>query len=304
MPKLAAARRCVSADNLTVTFEGEGVDEGGMPLEAFLTALAGLRDAMRLMVTHLGGGEPGKPGKPPQWVRDQSSLRLVAIREGSLVTELAPQPVDDEAYEEHLGIRAMREMRAWRDNDRPALPEPVLNKLADMRSGLSAGTRIWLGDTARPRQAEIKPTRPETRPQRTKPEFVDAYLLGWLNEVNWAKKTAQLHEYHGREYVRLRFDEDLQDAMIHFATRYVKIYGIGRFNPDGKWDFVEVNEIVDPRSETFTVDEIKKNPNNPNIKIYDPDKAPTIDIDYEEVLEFIKENRRNRNLSRDRDLDG
>ena len=58
-----------------------------MPVEALVSALQGVQDALQLMVEHLADYRR-KPGKPPKWIKDQSSLQLAATQPGSLVAEL------------------------------------------------------------------------------------------------------------------------------------------------------------------------------------------------------------------------
>lgn len=74
-------------DQICVTIEDPGDAGEGAPVAAVVAALAGVEDAMRLMVEHLGDRQPG-PGRPPNWVRDQSRLRVTAIRPGPAVADL------------------------------------------------------------------------------------------------------------------------------------------------------------------------------------------------------------------------
>ena len=76
---------------LCITFEGPRVREDGLTVDGFVAALEGIQDAMRMTVEHLGDREPG-PGRPPNWVRNQSVLRLAATRNGSFVAELTLAP--------------------------------------------------------------------------------------------------------------------------------------------------------------------------------------------------------------------
>lgn len=299
MPKLidGEARRRISTDNLTITFEGAGIEDAGLPLESFLSALGGLQDAMRLLVVHLGGGEMGKPGSPPKWAREQSALRLVAIHKGSMITELIPRVAEAGPDGEHFGIQAMRALRRQNANGQPALPEQVLNKLGEMSSCLPDGTKVWLGDMAQPRQTEV---RPPPRPAKPPLESEHMLLWGWLKEINWAKNTAQLHEFHGADYIRLRFDKKLKDQMTKLATKHVEVRGHGQFKRDNKLDYLQVEEIEDTRSMTLTMEEYK---NNPNPKIYYPNQTSKVDMDYKEYQEFRKEIRNDRNLSKSREID-
>ena len=51
-------------NRLYLTFEGQHVGESGLPVDAFAHALTGMQDAMRLMVEHLGGRQPGRVNLP------------------------------------------------------------------------------------------------------------------------------------------------------------------------------------------------------------------------------------------------
>ena len=89
------------------------------------------------------------------------------------------------------------------------------------------------------------------------PEKVDALVYGRLMEVNWEKRTAELHRYHD-SHVRLRFDAALDDDMRRLATQHVEVRGEGTFTPDDEWKSIRVTGISSTRSESepFSVEEL------------------------------------------------
>ena len=114
----------------------------------------------------------------------------------------------------------------------------------------------------------------------------DAILFGCLREVNWATGTAQLHD-DGGGYVALRFEPALGDDMRRLATEYVEVRGRGRFDKHDGWTTVEVEQVSSTRSwrEPFDIDAFL---NDPNPKIFDPEKVVTIDISDEEFEDFLR----------------
>ena len=116
------------------------------------------------------------------------------------------------------------------------------------------------------------------------PRSEEALLYGWLREVNWDKRTAQLHDYSD-EYVSLRFDDALDDEMLRLATQYVEVRGKGRFNSRDEWTAVHVEHLSETRSwsEPFDLEVFL---NEPDPKIFDPDKVVTIDLTDEEWEAF------------------
>ena len=152
--------------------------------------------------------------------------------------------------------------------------------------------RFGLNDEA---EVEITPTDDGLLIHRCAPadgaiashgEPEEALLFGWLREVNWATGTAQLHDYGGG-YVPLRFDPALGDDMRRLATEYVEVRGKGRFDQGDGWTSVQVEQVSGTRSwrEPFDIDAFL---NNPNPKIFDPEKVVTIDISDEEFEDFLR----------------
>ena len=116
------------------------------------------------------------------------------------------------------------------------------------------------------------------------PQGEEAVLAGWLKEVNWDRRTAQLHQLRGR-YVRLRFDAALDREMSRLATRYIEVRGCGRLNRNGDWSTVRVDNVCEPRAwhEPFDL-EAFRSPVSP--KTFDPKKIVAIALTDEEWESF------------------
>ena len=130
------------------------------------------------------------------------------------------------------------------------------------------------------------PTKEKQKPDKTKPPVLDepALVEGRLMEVNWAYGTAELH-FNPQRVVPLRFDPALNDDMRRLATQYVEIRGRGRFKDNDEWDIIYVEQITSTRScsEPFDLEAFR---NDPDPKIFDPDKIVTIDLTEEEWEAF------------------
>ncbi len=278
---------------LSVTFEGPRVAEDGVPVAALVAALEGIQDAMRLMVEHLGDRQRG-PGQPPKWIRDQSRLRLAATRPGSFVAELVLEPPPDgRAYLDNFGPQALDTLQSWDGSEDSTLPKAVTDRLYTIPSALPDDTWLWLGGVDDRRRVEIKRRDRGTRPGS---EAEEALLHGWLKEVNWDKRTAQLHQSAGG-YVSLRFDEPLDKEMLGLATQYVEVRGRGRFDKDGDWTTVHAEQLSGARSwrEPFDVDAFL---NDSNPKIFDPEKVVTASEPFD-VDEFIRAIHEGRDVGRE-----
>ena len=128
-------------NRLYLTFEGQHVGESGLPVDAFAHALTGMQDAMRLMVEHLGGRQPG-PGQPPRWVREQSNLQLTTVRPGSLVVELTVAAPDRQLPLENYAEQAVKAIYGWDGSQDSTLPPAVTDRLCDIPSALPADVRV------------------------------------------------------------------------------------------------------------------------------------------------------------------
>ena len=130
------------------------------------------------------------------------------------------------------------------------------------------------------------PTKEKQKSNKTKPAVLDepALVEGRLMEVNWACGTAELH-FIPQRVVPLRFDPVLNDDMHRLATQHVEIRGRGRFKDNDEWDIIYVEQITSTRSwsEPFDLDAFR---NDPNPKIFDPEKVVAIDLTEEEWEAF------------------
>lgn len=274
----------MTRNSLIVTLDKPGADESGVLVEDFQPALEGVTKAVQLMVSHLGGRSPG-PGRVPDWVRDQSRLRITDIRMGSVALGLTLDPPPDRTAQltmESYGEQAVQALCDWDGHEGSTLPPMVTDCLWRAASGLSDGLQMWLGSESEPRSVEIK--RRDT--DRTVPVKVEeeALVQGWLKEVNWATGTAQLHSYAGG-YVRLEFDSSLEEEMLRLATQFVEVEGTGLFSEEGDCKKVMVSDLSGDRSwaEPFDMDAFL---DAADAKIFYPDETLTVDLTDEEWERF------------------
>ena len=276
---------------LFLTFEGPLIGERGVPVDALVSALQGVQDALQLMVERLANYQR-KRGRVPKWIKDQSVLQLAATRPGSFVAELA---LNAEAVgsggEEGYGERALDAFQRWEGGYGSTLPDVVVDRLLRIPSSLPDDLQLWLGDTKFPRRMETIPSYSLAETALDAPEMEDALVHGWLKVVNWDKRTAELHRYGGR-HVKLRFDAAMDDELRRLANRFVEIRGAGRINSNDRWQWVRVEEITEARSGNQPFD-IEAFLNNPNPKIFDPEKVVTASepFDVDEFIRAIRESR-------------
>ena len=268
-------------DQLLVTLDGPGIGETGVPLETFTAVLGRIQGAMRVMVGHLGGLEPS-PGQPPSWMRDQSRMRLTATRSGSFVAQLTLEPSRDGRSDLFgYGPRALGAILGWDGMEDSTLPPMVVDELRQAASSLPSDVQLWPGDDDDSRKVEVGRT---ARVDKLPSQADTALLEGWLKEVNWARRTAQLHQVGG-EYVRLRFDAELDHEMLRLATRYIEVRGRGRFNRNDEWTVVDVEQVRETRSWRQPFD-LEAFHNHPRPKIFDPEKIVGIGLTDEEWESF------------------
>ena len=277
----------MTTTHLNITFEGPQVSAEGVAVDDLQPVLERIQRAVRLMVEHLAGTDG-----TPDLAHKHSELRPVRISPGAanVQLKLAHAPNGQHPHDGY-GPRALRAILDWPNNSSPALPEDVTNQLSSIGAGLSPEiSAVWLGDPNSGQRLEFR------RAERDQPRQVPdakALLYGWLKEVNWAQGTGQLHE-HEAKYVLLRFDTALNHEMHRLATQYVEIRGRGQFNKDDSWHTVHVEQISGTRSwrEPFDLELFH---NNPNPKIFDPDKMGTIDLTDEEWESYNRAIREGRN---------
>ncbi len=225
---------------LIVTLDDSGdPSRNGGGLDDFLRALEGVARAMRLMVEHLGDRET-TPGQPPAWVREQSQLQIAPLIEGSIGAALTYATSKGKQLRiDNYGPQAIDAIRNWDGTEDSTLPAQVTDCLYEAAAGLDDESRVYLGSPEEPKRILVKPRRPASRATAGSEQ---ARLMGWLREVNWDRRTAQLHDFSGG-YVRLRFDTGLAEEMLRLATQYVEVRGEGRFNNHDRWTTVEVHGL-------------------------------------------------------------
>ena len=288
MSALRRQREGAPTNTLSITVDGPGVADGSVPVATLVAALDGAQDAVRLMVEHLGDREHRR-GPPPQWVREQSELRWTRTRPDSVVFDLALEPPQaGQAYLDQFGAQAIAAIQAWDGSEDSTLPSVVTDRLYEAASAVDEGVRLWIGGPEDGPRVEIKR---RDRGASRRPQDEEALLHGWLREVNWDKRTAQLHDY-AEGHVRLRFNAALDDEMLRLATQYVEVRGAGRFGKDGEWTSVQVEQLSETRSSSVPYD-LDAFLNDPNSKSFDPDDMVTTGepFDVDEFLRGIYEAR-------------
>ena len=194
--------------------------------------------------------------------------------------ELEPQTTGQASLDDY-GVRAIAAIRTWDGSEDSTLPRVVTDRLYEAASSVPEDVRLWIGSSDDVQKVEVKRPGPDMRPDR---QVEEALLYGWLREVNWEKRTAQLHDHTG-EYVPLRFASGLHDEMLRLATRYVEVRGEGRFNKHDEWTSVYVDELNETGSwsEPFDLDAFL---DEPNPKLFDSNKVVTIDLSDQEWEAF------------------
>ena len=234
---------------VTVIFEGPAMDDG-VSVADLNETLKRIQTAVRLMASHLAGVRPR--GRPPEWLRRQSSLRLMAVFPGSFRASLA---LPDVPYGgENYGAQALDAILELDENAGRRLPPRVARSINDIGRSLSSDVwQVTLADPAGRRQVVIDRARRPPRPARVphNPPMtaaMEALLYGRLLEINWQNGTAQLHRY-GEPVVPLQFESGLNETMRQQATRYVAVRGEGRITTQEEWATVAIREIVAEASE-------------------------------------------------------
>ena len=272
-----------TASKLNVTFEGPDIQKGAS-LDDFQKTLNHVQTAVRRMIQHLRGEESSRLLKS---AKQMGSLRIVGISPGSVVAELElPTPQHGQFGSEKHGQQAIHKILSWEGEDDDSLPKDVAEELQAIGINVSGDVdTVRLGDPDRRRSVTI-PRKPKPIRRRHTSQTVEAILYGSLNEVDWSKRTAQLHRYGEAKHVKLRFDDDISYELRRFATQFVKIRGVGKINKQDKWTYVQVTEIEQTRShdQEFDLDALL---NDPNPKTFNPDTVVRVSEPFD-VEEFIR----------------
>ena len=269
-----------AANRLTITFDGPEIRDHGVPADCVADTLAGIQEALARLTAHLARAEsPEKAASQPDGlVRDQSVLKLKAIRPGSLVLEMERAPTG--AYFHDFGSEALRQLLHSDGTENSGLPPAVTDSLFKVRKGLPERVRVFLGDDDGNRRLELLRATSAPKP-KSEPEPV--FLRGWLKEVNWKERTAQLHGSSG-PHVLLKFEPGMDELMRQLATLHVEVEGSGRFGKADHWSRVTVSEIRATRpAEPFDLDKFLA---KPNLRPIEPDDLVTMDLTDEEWTAF------------------
>ena len=276
-------------NTLHVAFDGPRVNEVGVTFADFYKTIQHLQTALRNMVIDLANIS----GRPPDWVRQESILRLRNTFPGSLGAELllAPEP-DSQGSLENYGQLAIDRIVSWKPEDTEGpglLPQPVADALYRIYSEISSEITTVTISNPDTGHSLLVPRIEGAMPAGG--QLQSGPLYGWLNEVNWERRTAQLHRY-GERYVPLRFGIDFHDDMLQLATQYVEVRGRGHLNRKDEWTSVQVEQVTlastwnDPFDlETFM--------NNPSPKLFDPEEVVRASepFDVDEFVRIIREGR-------------
>ena len=282
------------ADNrLNVTFEGPGVHEG-VSISDLSNTLTRVQKAVRLMVEHLAGVE-SKAGRPREWVRRRSELKLRGTSPGSLVAELelASSSIDNHKQMEFYdyGGDAISAILDWKA-DGASLPTNVADEFFGIYSGLSPNIdSVALGDSQGRRRLtipRIASRRASNAPSQT---YENANIWGYLMAVDWTNKTARLERIVGKP-VPLKFGDELAEDMRRFATEYAQIRGEGVISAaDDEWVSVNVTSIEGDRDpyKPFDMEEFLAQPSKPFR--FEDLKPPSEPFDVDEFNRIIREGR-------------
>ena len=264
-------------------------DSAGIPVPDLNETVKCVQNAVLLMAAHLAG--VATPGRPPEWLRRQSTLRTLEVSADTHTVALGLPPADIASKGTNYGEAALAAVLGWNGRGDRVLPRPVVKQLSAIGRRLSPDvSQVWLRDAAsgmsisvgRADRDDATPARPGASDSKSE----EALLYGRLLAVNWQNGTAHLHRVLEPTVV-LRFEASLDEAMRQLAARYVKVRGIGRIDRNDRWGPVAVREIVAERS---AVDDFyAREP-----KIFDPERAkatPFYRDDYDDgadMDEFIR----------------
>ena len=203
---------------------GDNARLGALYASDVARLIDGIERAVARTAAQLVGRAPGAAGRPPKTVARAARLRLVDIKRGSLVMELAPPdvPADQEATEQEfldlddpkLTDSAFSTIIGVLSGSETEFPEAAtaLNQLAE---DLGIGERYEALALAQPggdvpREAVLDSTARRrlaaAAQQRTRRDD-EGVLVGTLYEADFERNTARLRTSHGPS-VNVRFDDD------------------------------------------------------------------------------------------------
>ena len=277
---------------LLVRFEGPDVEAAGVPLDDLQKTLKHVQTAMQQMVRHLSG-YAGR-GRPPDWFRRESQLRLMGTSPGALVAELGLAQSNGDGLTEKYGQQAIARMVA--SEDIRSLPQAVADALLRIGTDLSPEVSVvQLADLHGGRQLEVRREGREYVVETIAPPpgsaMEKALLYGWLRAVDWEERTAKLSRHQGSP-VSLTFTADHEQQMLQLAMQHVEVRGKGDFDRYDQWRSVQVEEIrgTGSWSEPFDLDAFRS---DPNPKIFDTAQVirASEPFDVDEFIRFVNDSR-------------
>lgn len=280
-------------NRLNITFEGQDINENGVPVEDLHVTFSHMQKAVRLMVGYLSGHKYQR-GRPPDNLRLESMLRLCSTSPGSLSTQLTlGPPRDRQTRLDGYASKALDQILSWQEpqaGNGNSLPPEVAEELKAIGPKLSPDIKlVKIGEPTTDRHIKIwsidKIKKPPSKSEKV-------LMYGWLKAINWSNHTAQLYRYDN-QYVNLQFDASFNDDMKHLAMLHVRVQGRGRINNDDRWMTIKLEEISRTKSnqEPFDLEAFK---NTPNPKIFDPKNMVTASepFDVDKFINMIYESRR------------
>ncbi len=117
-----------------------------------------------------------------------------------------------------------------------------------------------------------------------------ALIHGRLVEVDPENGTAVLSAYTGSR-VPLRFNASLGKEVLKLERKFVEVKGHGWFDQEDKWIVVVIENIDHPVNKPSDRDDFL---NDPNPKIFDPEKVPPMVMSDEEWEAFDRALRESR----------
>ena len=237
----------------TITLSGWLADAGPLDIGVIFPVVSDFRAALREMIRHLWGvdSDAGRPGRPSDALRAASALKLVSVDHGSyaMTIEIAELEVEDarlftrrdwpnEAMPD-IPLAGLNALLTGAAADLDALPEKVARHLYKMQSHLPEGVdAVRVSDHAEMAAFTIE----RRRRRRRQAQRSQTTQYGRLQEVDWARRSAELHSLPG--VTKLSFPERLADAMLAAARKYVAITGAGVIAANGQTTHINVTSVA------------------------------------------------------------
>lgn len=247
----------------TITLSGWLADAGPLDIGVIFPVVSDFHAALREMIRHLWGvdADTGRPGRLSDALRAASALKLVSIDHGSyaMTIEIAEpwaapsnpftrrdRPAETIPDAPLAGLNALLTGAAA---DIDGLPAKVSGHLQKMQSRLPEGIdAIRVSDNA----ARVAFTIERRRHRRRQGRRGQITLYGRLQEIDWARRSAELHSHFG--VIKINFREDLSESMRDAARKFVEITGTGTIGSDGLITSIAMSGISQLGESPYHVD--------------------------------------------------